>query len=77
MLYGFAKSELSKALEMYRTMEEEATRPGADVVLVSVDDLKTIRRAYPNYFADTTEFLKVVAQATKEPSDGPTRQASR
>lgn len=28
-----------------------------DVVLVSVGDLKAIKRAYPNYFLDTNDFI--------------------
>lgn len=40
---------------------------GSDVVLVAVSDLKSLRRAYPNYFADTTEFLARVSEASGLP----------
>lgn len=42
-----------------RAIENESRK---DVVLVSVESLDTLRRAYPNYFLDTTAFV----QATKE-----------
>ena len=34
--------------------------PNLDVVQVKVESLKALRRAYPNYFADTTEFVRMV-----------------
>lgn len=36
---------------------------GRDVVLVSVESLESLRRAYPNYFLDTTAFLESVDRA--------------
>lgn len=44
--------------------EVETTRQASDVVVVSVSDLKLLRRAYPNYFADTKAFLHHLAIAT-------------
>ena len=40
-----------------------AVRPEADVVLVSVDSMAALRRAYPNYFLDTRAFLEAVKAA--------------
>lgn len=37
--------------------------PSKDVVLVSVESLATLRRAYPNYFLDTTAFVASVEEA--------------
>jgi hypothetical protein len=37
--------------------------PGLDVVLVSVDSLSSLERAYPNYFADTRVFVELMSQA--------------
>ncbi len=39
-------------------------REESDVVLVAVSDLKALRRAYPNYFADTTVFCQTLQQIT-------------
>lgn len=37
--------------------------PGKDAVLVTGESLDSLRRAYPNYFLDTTAFVKSVNQA--------------
>jgi len=36
---------------------------GTDAVLVSVDSVIALQRAYPNYFADTRVFLLLLTQA--------------
>ena len=38
------------------------TTPGMDAVLVSVDSLAALEKAYPNYFADTRVFLELLRQ---------------
>jgi hypothetical protein len=43
-----------------REIEEESTK---DVVLVSVESLAALRRAYPNYFLDTTAFVESLQEA--------------
>jgi len=43
-----------------RAIEDE---PDKDVVLVSVESLASLRRAYPNYFLDTTAFVDAVQEA--------------
>jgi len=37
--------------------------PGAEAVLVSVDSIAALQRAYPNYFLDTRVFLRALQQA--------------
>jgi hypothetical protein len=37
--------------------------PSKDAVLVTVESLASLRRAYPNYFLDTTAFLESVEEA--------------
>jgi hypothetical protein len=37
--------------------------PDRDAVLVSVESLASLRRAYPNYFLDTTAFVESVTEA--------------
>lgn len=52
------------ATENYDILERQlAGRADSDVVLVAVNDLDSLRRAYPNYFLDTTEFVQSVREA--------------
>jgi len=56
---GFRSNELEKANNEYLATE----RRGADAVLVSVESLALLRRAYPNYFLDTRVFLDALRRA--------------
>lgn len=61
---GFRADEMAQANERYLTVEKEITEtPGADAVLVSVDSVEALRRAYPNYYADTQVFIDAVKRA--------------
>jgi ppGpp synthetase/RelA/SpoT-type nucleotidyltranferase len=61
---GFRAQELSEAADKYAEAEKRvAEKPGTDAVLVSVDSLNALERAYPNYFADTGVFLQLMEQA--------------
>ena len=61
----FKLGELLKAQEAYADTEKlVAAQPGTQAVLVSVEDLSLLRRAYPNYFLDTRAFLNEVRRAT-------------
>lgn len=58
-LFPFTADKLKYAEIMYDALEKETkNNPDIDVVLVSVGDLKAIKKAYPNYFLDTNEFIK-------------------
>jgi Region found in RelA / SpoT proteins len=49
------------AADAYAALERASVEiPGRDVVLVRVESLDALRRAYPNYFADTTVFVDAV-----------------
>ena len=63
-IWPFSKSEVAKANEEYAKLEKD--RPDVQAVLVSVDSVTALRAAYPNYFADTTEFLSFVRWAIDE-----------
>ena len=54
---GFAAARRS-----YEEMEAEA-KPGVNAVLVSVDQAKNLKRAYPNYFLDSAIFLDLLHDA--------------
>ncbi|MCU1534742.1 MAG: hypothetical protein JWR53_1223 [Glaciihabitans sp.] len=61
-VYSFGN--LTAATEAYDGMERAAaTEENVDVVLVSVDSLASLRRAYPNYFLDTAIFVDLVRGA--------------
>lgn len=60
----YTKAQLDTATTDYLRVERAmAERPGAEAVLVSVDSLGALRRAYPNYFLDTKVFLEAVEEA--------------
>lgn len=50
-------NDLTKASDMYASLEKQhKDDKDIDVVLVSTESLKGLKLAYPNYFADTTQF---------------------
>jgi hypothetical protein len=57
---GYKTSDLKAA--MFDSTEAEK-KPDLNVVLVAVSSLKALRRAYPNYYADTEAFLRIVREA--------------
>jgi hypothetical protein len=61
---GFKHDEFEKAQQAYSEAEQKVKeQPGTDAVLVSVDSLAVLQRAYPNYFADTRVFVRLLEQA--------------
>jgi hypothetical protein len=61
---GYGPDSLKFAQQMYAQVEaENVGNPGVDVVLVEADSIGALKRGYPNYFADTTRFVKLVQQA--------------
>lgn len=62
---AFPRRRLDEASEEYLRVEQSiADRPGAEAVLVSVDSIASLERAYPNYFLDTAVFLNELSQIT-------------
>lgn len=57
----YPQDRIEEANEEYRRVEKEIGegRP-LDVVLVSADSIAALRKAYPNYFEDTTEFVSEI-----------------
>lgn len=61
---GFKKNELERATAAYLDVERSLkAETGAEAVLVSVDSIGALKRAYPNYFLDTQAFLVAVRRA--------------
>ncbi len=62
----FAHDNAEGASELYLYFEKKARdNPSLQVVLVSVDSLSKLKSAYPNYYLDTTTFLRAVQKATQ------------
>jgi hypothetical protein len=63
---GFLRTQSEKAMEQYADIEKSFTgTPGAQVVLVSVDSIDKLRRAYPSYFLESSVFLGALKRALK------------
>ena len=60
----FARDQLERANVAYAELEKQASLSGNQVVLVSAGSIESLRRAYPNYFLDTHEFLRNLARVT-------------
>jgi len=58
---SFKENEEDKAIETLERLEKKnSERKEYDVVLVGAEKVDDLRKAYPNYFADTKEFLSVL-----------------
>jgi hypothetical protein len=58
-VFDFSSNE--EAAEKYIELEKENLgKPHIQSVLVSVDSLQALRSAYPSYYLDTTQFVKIV-----------------
>jgi hypothetical protein len=61
---GYKQAQLAAAEEEYLKLERQINEtPGKDAVLVSVESLEALHRAYPNYFLDTNFFVEAVREA--------------
>lgn len=59
-LFGFRASSIEEATKQYEQSEDQLRREGEDAVLVSVSDVNNLRRAYPNYYLDTSAFIEIL-----------------
>jgi ppGpp synthetase/RelA/SpoT-type nucleotidyltranferase len=59
---AFDKTDEEKASFAYSEAEKKATQDklNKDIVLVEADTTKELKKAYPNYFLDTNEFLSIL-----------------
>lgn len=67
---GFALKDALLAERKYAEAEAAAKDVKGDAVLVSVDSLNALGKAYPNYFADTRLFVELMDQALSGQSRG-------
>lgn len=63
-IQSYGKIDLQKATEDYTQKEKQAllANDGSQVVLVQNISLKNLRKAYPNYFLDSQEFIRNISQ---------------
>jgi Region found in RelA / SpoT proteins len=62
----FRRSAQAQAQAAYEHAEAQASiASGIDVVLVTADSVDQLRRAYPNYFADTGRFVEALREAIR------------
>lgn len=59
----FAKNSYQRAVETYLAYEKKFNHDkNTDVVLINAQPFKKLKKAYPNYFADSHAFIKLVNQ---------------
>ena len=64
--WEFAPGNVESAFSWYRKREEDSIgNPRLNVVLVSTDTVNSLRRAYPNYFADIGGFRRILKEVTE------------
>ena len=62
---GFIESANKMASDAYLTVERSLdAKSGDEAVLVSVDSIDALRKAYPNYFLDTSVFTDAIRRWT-------------
>lgn len=59
-LVPFTDAQFDLAKDFYLAQEQALKTNAADVVLISVGDVKEVKKAYPNYFLDTQQFIKEI-----------------
>lgn len=60
-LIPFSDKQLESAEELYKAKEQSTKdNPDISIVLISAGNVKNIKKAYPNYFLDTNEFIRSV-----------------
>jgi hypothetical protein len=62
---AFKRDEAVKSQREYDKAEKDAESANTQVVLVSVDDVDALRKAYPNYYVDTKGFITAVERETR------------
>jgi putative GTP pyrophosphokinase len=67
---SFARDKIEEANTQYSAAEQRAHSTGAQVVLVSAGSIESLKRAYPNYFLDTHEFLSQLEKISRSKFSG-------
>jgi hypothetical protein len=68
----FPKEQLKLATEQYASLEKDfRDNTDKDVVLVSASSVHGLKKAYPNYFADTSDFAKYIEKVMEASNSVP------
>jgi hypothetical protein len=63
---GYRHDQSEDANAAYTALESTLSgQPDAQAVLVSVDSIRALRRAYPNYFLDTSRFVREIEHLSR------------
>ena len=56
----YSEKQIEEAEFAYKTLEKsvQEEKRNVEVVLISIDSINNLRKTYPNYYLDATEFLK-------------------
>ena len=65
-MWGYPLKQMLNAYKHYSQIEKEIRGKGKNAVLVSVGSVDELKRAYPNYFLNTSIFLDLVDWAIRE-----------
>lgn len=58
-VFRYPTGQIDAATKKYSALEKEfKDNPNKDVVLVSAESVRALKKAYPNYFADTSAFSR-------------------
>ena len=57
---GFRQKEANDAKLYYAALEHRKDTSNIDVVLISIDKVKQLKGAYPNYFLDSKNFIRFI-----------------
>ncbi len=60
MLYTYGTNEYEEAAADYARLEQENAGTMIDQVLVSVKNMKALKKAFPNYFVDVEQFIEYI-----------------
>lgn len=59
-IQSYSKSNFDKASEDYASIEKSISEAEGAVVLVTSDSILSLKKAYPSYFLDTSEFISAI-----------------
>lgn len=57
---GFRQKQANDAKLFYAALEHRKDKRNIDVVLISIDKVKQLKSAYPNYFLDSKNFIRFI-----------------
>lgn len=60
LIRAYNKNQFEKAAKQYAEFEKEIVEGENAVVLVSANSIKALKKAYPSYFLDTSEFIQTL-----------------